>query len=340
MCGKSVFCKYFCAMYRRWSRRLTLGIVCTFAAVAALPATGAQAQPAAGCQWAATDLPLPAGFTNGAVSGSDGGDRFAGVVWNQPASRHGVVWENGVPRLLGQVNFTNTYVTDVDPSGTAVGRADNGAGSDAMRHHVGVWQWLQPMYDAHGINDAGHIVGPGTTRGQVVVWRPDQPAARILTLPGDEAVSATGIDDAGRVFASTTQANSYVWSATGVRTQVTPVQPGGWVQVRAITAGRLVGQSGGASGPTVAVEWDASGQVVRTLPDGADARSVNANTLVLGKLTSGAAGVWDDGVFTGALTKPAGAASVNTGSVTDAGVVGGAYTLTGTGRSVPARWTC
>lgn len=89
MCGKSLSRQYFDAMVRR----LTLGVLCTLAAVAALPATGVHAEPAAECAWLSTDLPLPSGFVNGLVSGSDGGDTFAGVVWNNSASHHGVVWE-------------------------------------------------------------------------------------------------------------------------------------------------------------------------------------------------------------------------------------------------------
>lgn len=247
-----------------------------------------------------------------------------------------------MPRLLGQVNFQSTFVSDVDASGTAVGRVSDDVGSTAVRNQGGVWQTLPSMYDAHDVNASGHVVGPGTTRGQVVVWRPDG-APRILTLPGDEAVSATGIDDAGRVFASTTLGNSYVWSSSGARTAVTPLAAGGFAQVRGIDAGRLVGQSGGGSAPTTAVEWDASGQVVRTLPGGVDAQDVNENTLAIGKVAAqpgGDVGVWDGGVLTGTLTKPAGAGSVYGSVITDDGVAAGSYTVTGTGRRVPAQWTC
>lgn len=320
-----------------------LAVIGTLAAVAVLPATAAQAEETAACQWVATDLPLPAGFESGGVTGSDEHGRYTGSVTSTSVwGAHGVIWENGVPRLLGQVNFESTMPDDIDPSGTVVGSAYDMGPSHAVRYHDGAWKYLPQMEDAQEINRFGVVVGQGSTRGQVVVWRPDQPdTPRILTVPGDEAVFLTGIDDAGRIFASTVPGKGYVWSSAGTRTQVTPIAPGGGAEIRAITAGTLVGRSWDADGKTVGVEWDAAGWVVRTFPDSEFVYDVNANTLAVGKLTADPTGavVWDNGELTGALTKPAGATRVDSAVITDDGVAAGRYT-TATGTNQPAVWTC
>jgi YD repeat-containing protein len=325
-------------------RRWAFAIAGTLAAVVALPVTGAQAEETSACQWTAIDLPLPAGFTNGYVTGSDEHNRFTGFVSNANTSwdQHAVIWENGVPQLIGQLSYKATTPDDIDPSGTVVGAAYDEGISRAVRYHDGAWALLPQMESAQEINRYGIVVGVGITRGQVVVWRPDQPdTPRILTLPGDETAHYTGIDDAGRVFASTSRSKGYVWSSAGTRTQVTPIQPGGGVEIRAITAGTLVGRSWDTAGNTTGVEWDAAGRVVRTFPDSDHVYDVNSGTLAVGTPRSdwNGAAVWDNGEFAGTLTKPAGATRVSSGVITDDGVAAGTYT-TATGTRQPATWTC
>lgn len=321
------------------------------AAVVGLPSAGAQAakptaQPSGQCQWLSSDLPLPDGFTSGLVSGSDGGTRLSGYARTDKDSRYqGVVWENSMPRLLGMSGFDSTTLSGVNVSGVAAGNASSDGFGYAVRNAGSGYEWLQPLARADKINRAGLISGPGNNRGEVVVWRPDQPGSpRTLTVPNNEAVGLTGIDGAGRVIASTTIGNSYVWSASGIRTQIAPVFPGGWAQVWAIDAGRIVGRSGDGSGAIAAVEWDVAGRVVWTLPTGTDAVGVNTNTMIVGTYTSGTAvaqpAVWQDGQFAGALVKPVNASRIQARVITDDGVVAGSYRTTGTTRDVPAVWTC
>ena len=339
-------------------RRL-IGVGAVVAAVVVLPGGLVQASDVVvdgsrQCQRTVSDLPLPAGLTNGWVSGTDGGSRFVGTAWtDQNQQRHGVVWDNGAPRVLG-TGFGSTWLTDGNTSGTAVGFESEYEHSAAVRFRDGVYDYLPGLPDfpagyAAGINRAGHIVGlVGGGASRVVIWRTDRPGApRELELPEGERNQAShliGIDDANRVVASTTTPRSYVWSTTGVRTQLAPLWDGAWVQARQISAGRIVGRSGDESGRIAAAEWDAAGRVVRTLPGGIDALAVNTNDLVLGSVEphgSGQFAVWRDGeLMGGVLPKPANAQQISARTITDAGVVAGSYTTDNTNRTVPAQWAC
>lgn len=296
-------------------------------------------------EWSTSDLPLPLGFTNGVVSGTDGGTRLAGTVWTDNNRKgHGVVWDNGLPRLLGQSNHDSTLLSDVNDLGIAIGRVDTGDGFGyPVRHKDGAYESLRPLERADKINRAGNIVGPGTTRGEVLVWRADQPGSpQVLTLPPGEPVGITTMDDAGMVVASTPRGNSYVWSAAGVRTTIQPAFPGGWVQARHINAGRIVGQAGTESGDRAAVEWDAAGQVLRRLPGGVNASRINSTTMILGTYKTANDGeqpaVWDYGYPVYVLHKPAGAASIRASVITDSAIVAGSYRPAGTNRDIPTRW--
>ena len=57
--------------------------------------------PAAGCTWAAQDLPIPAGAQYAAAEGSSPNNTLI-TGWASFNKPRGVVWENGVLRQMGR----------------------------------------------------------------------------------------------------------------------------------------------------------------------------------------------------------------------------------------------
>lgn len=308
-----------------------------------VPGTTAQA---ATC--VSADLPLPAGFTNGSVSGSDGtSGRLVGGVWTDTDSRrHGVVWENGTPRLLGQAPFgDSTFLGDVNSSGVAIGSASDLDFSVPLRYQDGAFTALPSPagateVGADAVNNAGTIVGGGRNGGprQVFVWRGGN-NPEVLEVPGQAAIQ--DIDESGRIVTSTTTGpRSFAWSVAGVRAELAPFQAGWWVSARDIRAGRIVGLSGDGNGASAAVQWEVDGRIVRTFPGAVDALDINAEGTVLGVYEVGRQpALWVDGQLATVLPTPTNAVSVSAGEITDDGVVTGNY-RTGDNHLIPTRWTC
>lgn len=259
--------------------------VVVLSACVAVPAT-AHAQA---CQWKRTNLP-----TGGMTSvGITGGSRTGWVVGNgsSAAGDAAVVWFQDTVRV--RLDFTeSTTVRDANEDGVLAGATS----TTAFRWINGTYQYLPSMPGdtrtwAQNINAGGDIVGlsGGSVLDAVVVWLGGSPGL-FYALPGTDngqAWRVIDIDRERRVVAwqitPENNAAGFIWDSAGNRTALQPLPGHASAEPQAFHNGHIVGLSAPTHSPTgrQLVEWDLTGKIVRTFPDGY-ALDVNAAGHILG----------------------------------------------------------
>ncbi|WP_189214343.1 hypothetical protein [Actinokineospora fastidiosa] len=287
---------------------------------------------AAGCAWTVTELPAPAGYSHASTTAHAGAGLVVGTVWKTD-HREGVVWRDGVPRVLptppGKGAGSN-YPAAVNASGVIAGRwAGNDGSHTAWRYADGVYQflpgrgsWVSVPTD---INRAGDVAGFsrlffGGAQVNTLRWPVDAPGGYVDL---GEA-SPRGIDDAGRVVLSTGR----VVNADGTSWQLQGGLPSAYED------GRIVGYQGAAS-PYTIVEWDLTGRIVRRVPDGIPT-GMNAAGAIVGVHTAGTVAVWHNGGVEH-VTSPAPARS-HVLDITDDNAIVSDYRVSSATRS--GLWRC
>ncbi|MFC7617238.1 hypothetical protein ACFQV2_31260 [Actinokineospora soli] len=242
-----------------------------------------QTAAAATCAWRVSELPAPAGYSHATATGHAGTGLVVGTVWKTD-HREGVVWRSGVPQVLPQPpgrGAGSNYPLAVNPNGVIAGRWQGSDGAHfAWRYQNGAYQalpnrgtWVSVPTD---INRAGDVVGFsrlffGGAQVNALLW----PVATPGSYVDFGEAAPRGVDDSRRVVLSTGR----VVNADGTSWQLQGGLPSAYED------GRLVGYRGTAS-PYTIVEWNLSGQVLRTIPDGVPT-GVNASGVIVGVHTNG-----------------------------------------------------
>ncbi|MGW5049534.1 hypothetical protein [Actinokineospora sp. NPDC004072] len=285
---------------------------------------------AAACAWRVAELPAPSGYSHATATGHAGAGLVVGTVWRTD-HREGVVWRDGVPRLLPNPPGTgagSNYPAAVNAAGVITGRWAGTDGSHtAWRYRDGRYEllpgrgtWVSVPTD---INTAGDVVGfsrvfVGGAQVNTLVW----PVGGGMVDLG--AAYPVGVDDARRVALSTGQLVHPDGSALALA--------GGTPS--AYQDGRLVGYQGSAA-PYTIVEWDLTGRIVRRIPDGVPS-GVNAAGALVGVRGDGSVAVWRDGGVE-VVASPAPARSYLL-DITDDNAIVSDYRVSGVTRS--GIWRC
>jgi uncharacterized membrane protein len=327
---------------------VVVGVVAAAVAAAAVAgtvgvagaATGSAAVPV-GCAWSVAALPEVAGAEFGEVRGSDGDRTFVGVSGDRP-----VRWRDGRLTVLGAAGVAE----DVNRRGDAVG----GAFSDG--EHALLWRGGRQIRlaepagftssTATAINDAGLIVGygsgPGEGGGRGLVWRANAPG-RVRDLgPGAGALFLRDVSEQGVIVGVEESAGSLQLHAVAGTLRSGLHRLPGTSQDTTTDATAIAGRyvvGADSSGP---LRWDRGRP--QPLPGGGYPLAVNSRGLAAGIDFAGneTAVLWQHGVrveLPGLTPDGSGGAT----AVTEHGQVAGAAIGTdqaGTGRSVPAVWTC
>lgn len=185
-------------------------------AALAVPTAAAAAPGGAGtavaCTWRLdTRLPVPAGFTGGQVTATDGVAAFAGIVQNGTTGRtQAVLWQGGVASLLPTPAASLSAAYGLNRGGDVVGTVTSTVGP-AVRTRPVLWRRGQLIQlgtasagtsaTARDINDAGLIVGaatePGADASQAVAWSADTPDRfQFVSAPG-RASALVAVTEAG-----------------------------------------------------------------------------------------------------------------------------------------------
>ncbi|MFD4642566.1 hypothetical protein ACFWN2_35015 [Lentzea sp. NPDC058436] len=231
---------------------------------AAVLATIAVAAPAAqadtGCVWGMKRLPIPAGQSSyGALAGA--GDWLA-----SSGGTSVVIWHHEVART---VEFPVDRATPgINRHGVLISHGEDG-----------VWRGEEKLGELPGgpstvksINADGDVVG--TSGGVLVVWPAGSTSPVVLEGSDDGRTWwPLGIDDDGNVVATTNFDQGmlgYVWNGLGERSELRPLPGQDRTVPTLVENGRVYGYSQSWSGPGAApsVEWNLSGEVVRTTDEG------------------------------------------------------------------------
>lgn len=325
------------------------------AAVVASVTLVAVATPAAAeaaCTYVAEPLVLPSGVTSALVSATDGTTTFAGRSITSGRQQL-ILWHDGVPEGLPSPSGS-LALTGINAAGDVVGERSGEAGTGSpLWYHAGAFQPASVFGgespSLNGINGAGDIVGLISRAGaaKVAVWRAGHQADPpvVLSTPDGFFPAFPQIGDDGSVAISgviDSAAYGYVWAPDGTRRTLT-VPPGGAVSgVSGIRGQRIVGSVLGYG----AVEWDLSGALLSTpgTPTTEGLAVTSTGTVLMsyrqpGEQTTSPVVVTPGGNWHN-LPAPAGSTRAVAASITEAGVVGGDYVDSATGKTLPVRWTC
>jgi len=326
----------------------------------ALTAIVSPTASAATCAWTPTQLPLPAGLTQGTVRAADSQSGYAGEAQNPGGTIHAVRWVGGQVVDYGTVpGYSGASVSGVNKFGLIVGHTSATTGN-RQRAFRSVGTALQPLPEpagaqhswANGVDDAGDIVGEvgsdvtvgGSTYlvRTAVLWPASAPGTVVkLTagLPAGGQTLGKAVDQDGTVlvqyYPSVTNSLDatalYLWKAGTARQLPTPV---GTTRVdgRAISNGWVTGAT--SSGGTV---WEPNGTLVK--PTVSDLIvSVNKTGQTVGWKYAHEVtitySVWQGSAKVGTIT---GSRTLNVSA--DNGTVAG-YSFNSTTFTQPTYWSC
>ncbi|GAB3706358.1 hypothetical protein GCM10027598_08520 [Amycolatopsis oliviviridis] len=337
-------------------RTLRSGLAALATAVVATTATlvsVATPAAAAACAYAAEPLALPAGVTSAFVTATDGRTAFAGPGTSANGRQQFVVWRDGVPEGLPPVGGS-LNLTGINAQGDLIGSWSAAPGvSTPEWYHAGVRQPSgvfgneSPSLD--GINAAGDIVGRISRNGvqKVAVWRAGHQAEPPVVLSTPDGFFPTtpriGDDGSVAIFGLIgADAHAFVWAPDGTRRTLATPLGGEITRVSSVRGTRIIGSALGFG----AVEWDLSGALAST--PGTETTEglavTSAGTVLMSYRKPGEQTTVPVVATPGAtwqyLPAPAGSSRAVAGTITDAGVVGGSYVDTATGKTVPVRWKC
>lgn len=326
-------------------RRGFAGLLVVGLAVAVLPAGPAAASSSrteGACRWRVALMPTPRGTTGGDVRGSDGGDRWVGIVAGGAA-----LWRGGRLTVLGPGR-----AADVNRHGVVVGSDEVQFGSG----HAVMWvggrriRLAEPagvaISGASAVNDAGLIVGSATYRSLYgdlatvgLVWSVRSPRrVKVLTYRADDVglsdVSATGL------------IVGIAWQRGSEMDHTVAVQGTARSGLRAMVAARVPASGAGSvsgryvvgSTPAGATVWRAGTTRILAVRRGMLATGVNRSGLVSGFDTTTYRPLAWRGNTVWRLPLPRGWSTASPMTVNDAGQIAGDLTSSGEGR--PVIWTC
>ncbi|HWO60176.1 MAG TPA: hypothetical protein VNO31_09105 [Umezawaea sp.] len=328
----------------------------------ALTAIASPTASAAACTWTPTQLPLPAGLTQGSVRAADSLSGYAGEAQTSGGTVHAVRWVGGQVVDYGTVpGYSHAFVSGVNKSGTIVGHTSAPTGNQ-QRAFRSVGTALQVLPEpagtehswANGVNDAGDVVGEvGTTvvvNGssylvrKAVLWPASAPGTvvKLGGLPSAGQTLGQAVDQDGTVLVEyyPTTTNSidatalYLWKAGTARVLPTP---SGTTSVygEAISNGRVAGAIN--AGGMVGAVWEQSGAITKPVASNL-ITSINRTGQTTGwKIVTGltaAHWVWQGTAKVGTIT------GQRTFEVSaDDGTVAG-YSWNSTTFTQPAFWRC
>jgi hypothetical protein len=330
----------------------------------ALTALSSPTASAATCTWTPTQLPVPAGLTQGVVTAVDSQSGYAGEASSSGNTTHAVRWVGGQVVDYGTVPGygPHAFVSGVNKAGTVVGHTSAATGN-RQRAFRSVGTALQPLPEppgaehswANGINDVGDIVGEvgsDVTSGSstylvrtAVLWPASAPGTVVkLTagLPTGGQTLGQAVDQDGTVLVqyypgitnSLDATALYLWKSGTARQLPTPVGTKK-VDGRAISNGRVAGAS--SVGGLVGTVWEADGTIVKPV-DSNLIVSINKTGQTTGwKVGSGLStvhSVWQGTAKVGTIT---GQRTLNVSA--DNGTVAG-YSWNSTTFSQPTYWRC
>ncbi len=321
---------------RPTGRRRAAGAVC-LGLVLALVAPPAEAG-AHRCTWRVRMMPTSPGTVGGDVRGTDGGNRWVGIV-----SEGAALWRGGHLIRLGPGR-----AQDVNRHEVVVG-GDNisyGAGHAVMWVHGRRIRLAEPagvtQSAANAVNDSGEIVGYGTYEdiGTVgLVWSVRSPwRVRVLTYGRDDLnltdVSASGLI-VGVAWRRLSEMDDTVALQGTVRSGLRSIVP---PSVSESSAGSVSGRYVLGGTPAGATLWRAGTRRILAVRAGILATAVNRHGLVAGFDTITYRPVIWNGRTVRHLPLPWGWSGASPMTINDAGQLGGSVNGTTVGR--PVLWVC
>jgi uncharacterized membrane protein len=174
-------------------------------------------------------LPVPDNAPMALVSGADPTGRYiVGRSYPKAGGYQAVIWHDGKAQKVMLPGDLEESLQDVNSTGTAVGWSYTG-GSEADTGPIpyvyqdGKVSKLPGVRRgaAHGINDAGAIVGDDDTGHTVLVWPSATAAPNRLPLPaGTSQATATDIDEDGTTVGTINNERPYVWFPDGTHREL------------------------------------------------------------------------------------------------------------------------
>ncbi|MBN6040248.1 hypothetical protein [Amycolatopsis sp. 195334CR] len=281
------------------------------AALAAIPAGPAvAAEPAAACAWQKTVWDLPPGAEIGEVDAYDGSRYAVGITGLRPlwgdgvADPRGTLWDNG--KVVFRADTSVPHLRDVNASGLVIGDTV----VDGVFHAVTVGHGGQvtklpanPAWtssSAWAVNNAGDVAGwaDAGSRLILVVWPGNAPGTyRELPTPQNLGYHhLADLDEQGRVIVQTDAGTGgYVVDPAGQWRVLASMGADGSSTPWGIRGGRVVGSVDGA-GSYAAAEWNARGELVRTIRTGLrEGVSLGGNGTIAGYGSQSGVVLWRDG---------------------------------------------
>lgn len=223
-----------------------------------------------------------------------------GTARNDGERGRAVMWDaDGTPHDIGVEASYGSYAIDVNDAGLVVGMAEEltseGSVSRAFVYdsRTGEIDDLLLGRSAHGINDAGDIVGRaclGTTCSAVMWTAGSHEIVSLPGLGGRQTYDARDINDLGQIIgegAGPTAQVSLLWaSATAAPVEIPFPEPAAYATATAINnRGQVVGTA-----HSQAILWDATSGAITSLgPEdrSAGATAINDAGIAVGHMATG-----------------------------------------------------
>ncbi|MEC3982751.1 hypothetical protein [Amycolatopsis sp. H20-H5] len=311
--------------------RVRAGALITAVAAATTLST-LPAEAAAAPAWAATLLPLPAGYPNasGFLTGTDGHGGYAGEFLIGDTSQV-VTWTGGKPTVRGvPAGFEFASVRDENSSGVVLGYAidyDTGHSQTFTLDGNGFHVLPVPAgYDsAYGvaINNRGDVLAQLVTddpaKSATALW-PALGNGPVVIPNAHRSEVAADLDEDGTILLNYDDHGAFLWK-DGVSRDLTVPAGDQYLYASAIKNGSVVGS--GATGLLWRTPDDPE-----ALPDSDSARAVNASGLIVGRQPQpstpyGPVAAWQGTTALGRLPMPEGYAKGSGYAVGDDGTIVG-----------------
>jgi hypothetical protein len=282
---------------------LGLGAVGIAAAAMALPATADAAPagiaPSAG-GYTVQRLPVWDGATRSIASAVDATGRWVGGEIDDALGSHPVMWHDGQIIPL-DVPLDDVQITAVGGNGFASGYGlAGGASHPFMISGGGYFELPLPAGStgamANGLDASGDIVGAAFDAAgnrKAVLWPGNHfGTVRVLPVPAGLQGSAIDASPNGNVAVTADQnldnQHSYVFDASGRRTELRPVTRGAQAYVQAISDGFAVGfQFDPNTGASTTLRWNLTNHTVRMAARLGFTNAVNAGGVLGGQTDTG-----------------------------------------------------